>query len=259
MRGQAVSPRHEPDRSAPDMTGPVPDIARDIYPLIITIDGPAGTGKSSVARELAKRLAMEFLDTGAMYRAATALALDRGIALDDEERVAALTLEAEIHFDWRADPPALMAFAAPYTARLRDPDVNKAVSPVSGLPKLREVLVRRQRLIGQQHPLLVTEGRDQGSVVFPDAGMKFYLDASPRVRAQRRARQTYESPTEAQIDAIEEEIAVRDKLDTERAVGPLIVPEGAQRIDTSDITLADVADLLERAVRRLAAKRSGEP
>jgi len=256
MGGTAVSAKQNQGRGqTPDLTGPVPDIARDIYPLIVTIDGPAGTGKSSVARELARRLGMEFLDTGAMYRAATALALDREIPLDDGAAVAKLTLEAEIHFDWRADPPALMAFGEPFIARLRDTDVNRAVSPVSGLPELREVLVRRQRLIGQQHPLLVTEGRDQGSVVFPDAGAKFYLDASPRVRATRRALQQYGEPTEAQIEEIEAEIAQRDKLDTDRAVGPLIVPEGAERIDTSDISRDEVADLLEAAIRALAAKR----
>jgi len=242
--------------AAPDLTGPVPEIARDLYPLIITIDGPAGTGKSSVARRLARRLGMEFLDTGAMYRAATALALDEGLALGDEPAVADLALRAEIHFDWRADPPALMAFGVPYITRLREPDVDRAVSPVSGLPALREVLVRRQRLIGNQHPLLVTEGRDQGSVVFPDASVKFYLDASPRVRAERRARQTHDDPTPEQIDAIERDIAERDRLDTTRAVGPLICPDGARRVDTSDIALDDVVDHLERAAREIVAERS---
>jgi len=248
---------HRGASDAPDLTGPVPDIAREIYPLIITIDGPAGTGKSTVARELARRLGMEFLDTGAMYRAATALAIDRGVPLDDGPAIADLTMRAEIHFDWRADPPALMAFGQRYTDRLRDADVNRAVSPVSGLPQLREVLVRRQRIIGSQHPLLVTEGRDQGSVVFPDAGVKFYLDASPRVRALRRARQTHERPTDEQVAAIEAEIAERDRLDTTRAVGPLVRPDGAEVVDTSGMPLDEVVRELEDRTRaRVGARRS---
>jgi cytidylate kinase len=235
----------------------VPDIARDIYPLIITIDGPAGTGKSSVARDLASRLGMEFLDTGAMYRAATAMAIDRGIDLTDGPAVADVAMRAEIHFDWRADPPTLMAFGEAYDQRLRDEDVNRAVSPVSGLPELREVLVRRQRIIGQQHPLLVTEGRDQGSIVFPDAGVKFYLDASPRVRALRRAKQMYGDPSDAQVERIEAEIAERDRLDTTRSVGPLICPEGAVVVDTSGVPFGEVVDILERRTReRVGARRS---
>lgn len=240
-----------------DLTGPVPEIAKDIFPLIVTIDGPAGTGKSSVSRRVAKKLGMEFLDTGAMYRAATALALDRGLALDDGDAIAALTLSAELHFNWRKDPPELMAFGKPIVDRLRDPDVNRAVSPVSGLAPLREVLVRRQRLIGQQHPLLVTEGRDQGSVVFPDADVKVYLDASPRVRAQRRAKQSHGEPTREQIDTIERDIAKRDHLDTTRAVGPLVCPEGAVRVDTSTMALDDVVNEIVRLVRDGVAKRTG--
>jgi len=247
----------EGDASPYDLTGPVPEIARGIYPLIVTIDGPAGTGKSSVSRRVARQLGMEFLDTGAMYRAATALALDRGLALDDGEAIAALTLRAELHFNWRMDPPELMAFGKPIVDRLRDPDVNRAVSPVSGLAPLRDVLVRRQRLIGQQHPLLVTEGRDQGSVVFPDADVKIYLDASPRVRAQRRARQSHGEPTTAQVEVIERDIAQRDHLDTTRDVGPLVCPEGAVRVDTSAMTLDEVVDEIVKLVRAGVARRTG--
>ena len=239
-----------------DLTGPVPEIAKDIFPLIVTIDGPAGTGKSSVSRRLAKRLGMEFLDTGAMYRAATALAIDHGVPINDGPAIADLTLRAELHFDWRSDPPALMAFGEPIVNRLRDADVNKAVSPVSGLQEIREILVRRQRLIGQQHPLLVTEGRDQGSVVFPNAEVKIYLDASPRVRAKRRAKQLHGEPTPEQIDTIEHDIAERDRLDTTRKFGPLVCPEGAERVDTSEIPLDRVVDVLETVVREGVAKRA---
>lgn len=233
---------------------PVSSVSND---LIVTIDGPAGTGKSSVGRELAIRLGLEFLDTGAMYRAATALAIDAGLGLDDESRIARLAAEADLHFDWASDPPALLAYMKPFTQRLRDPDVTEAVSPVSALAKLREVLVRKQRIIGAQHPRLVTEGRDQGSVVFPDAGVKFYLDASARVRAERRAAQLEDSGYEVDRTLIEREIIERDQADASRAVGPLVCPEDAVVIDTSNMTFTGVVDELERIVRARVAARAG--
>ncbi|MFG0276101.1 MAG: (d)CMP kinase [Phycisphaerales bacterium] len=226
-------------------------------PMIVTIDGPAGTGKSTVARELAIRLGLEFLDTGAMYRAAAAIALDRGIALDDEQGVARAALEADLHFDWSTDPPALMAFWVPIVDRLRQPDVSRAVSPVASLPAVRDVMVRRQRVIGQQHPRLVTEGRDQGSVVFPQAEVKIYLDASRGVRARRRYEQLQESGIAASMDSVEHELADRDHRDSTRAVGPLICPEDAMLVDTTDMDFGEVVDTLESIVRERVASRAG--
>lgn len=232
---------------------PLPD-----GPLIVTIDGPAGTGKSTVARVLALRLGLEFLDTGAMYRAAAAIALDRGIPLDDEARVAAAALEADLHFDWTADPPALMAFWKPIVDRLRDEDVAQAVSPVASLAGVRDVMVRRQRIIGQQHPRLVTEGRDQGSVVFPDAAVKIYLDASPRVRALRRAEQLRDQGARPDAKAIERELEDRDFRDSTRKIGPLVRPKGSRSVDTSDMTFDEVVDELEHIVRETIALRAGQ-
>lgn len=133
----------------------------DMKRLIVTIDGPAGTGKSSVARDLAARLGLEFLDTGAMYRAATALAIDRGISLKNEEAIAELVRDADLRFTWSDDPPTLTAFGKSVMHRLRERDVSAGVSPVSQLPKVRRVLVEIQRRIGEAHPRLVSEGRDQ--------------------------------------------------------------------------------------------------
>jgi len=231
--------------------------------IIVTIDGPAGTGKSSVGRALAGRLGVEFLDTGAMYRAATALAIDRGLDLTDGVAVAQLAAEADLHFDWRADPPTLLAFLHPYATRLRDPDVSASVSAVASLPEVRRVLVRKQRIIGAQHPRLVTEGRDQGSVVFPDADIKFYIDASARVRAERRAAQIEETGGKAEVDVIEQEIIARDLADSSRKVGPLACPEDAQVLDTTNLSFDEVVDELEWRVRdrvreREAAEQSGE-
>ncbi len=217
--------------------------------LIITIDGPAGTGKSSVARQLAGELALEFLDTGAMYRAATALAIDAGIDPRDEHAIVQLVRDADVHFDWTTDPPALVAQGRVLADRLRDPDVGALVSPISGLPGVRAVLVERQRRIGEAHPRLVSEGRDQGSVVFADADVKFYLDASPRVRARRRADQLRALGRAADPEAIERDLLERDRMDAERLVGPLVCPPGADRIVTDALSQSEVVARLARVVR----------
>lgn len=236
------------DRSASDRTVlrlRVPDDQR----LIITIDGPAGTGKSTVARRVAQRLGLAFLDTGAMYRAAAAITLDRGIDPNDHAAVVEAVRSADLHFDWSTDPPAMLAWGAPVNGRLRDADVTAMVSIVAAIGALREHMVRKQRLIGQQHPRLVTEGRDQGSVVFPDAAVRFFLDAAPGVRARRRAEQLREAGRQADEPRLLAEIIERDRLDAQRADGPLICPTGAIVIDTSALTLDEVIDRLVDEVR----------
>ncbi len=229
--------------------------------MIVTIDGPAGTGKSSVARQLAAALALEFLDTGAMYRGATALAMDAGLDPADEQAVARLVRRADLCFDWSADPPTLLAEGRSLMHRIRDADVGAHVSTVAALPAVRRVLVTTQRRIGEAHPRLVSEGRDQGTVVFNDASIKFFLDASPRVRAQRRADQLVAMgrPEEADVDAIEQHLTHRDRLDSTRVVGPLRCPPDAIRVDTSPLSQQEVVDTLERSVRQHAQRERLEP
>ena len=218
--------------------------------LIVTLDGPAGSGKSTLARKLAKRLGVSFLDTGAMYRGLTAMALHRGIDVAEEPfYVVELARNCPIRFDWSTDPPALLVRDTDLTHRLRDADIAAAVSDVAKLPGVRDVLVREQQNIGREHPRLVTEGRDQGSVVFPDADVKFYLDADPGVRAKRRAEQLRQSGRIVDLAQLRESIVNRDRKDASRAVGPLICPEDAQRIDTSDMPLEAVEELLYERVR----------
>jgi len=216
--------------------------------IIITIDGPAGTGKSSVARALARRLGLDLLDTGAMYRAAAAIAIDRGIDLAYPDRIVAALEEADLHFDWAADPPVILAWTRPIDHRIRDEDVTAIVSQIAAIAPLREHMVRKQRVIWEQHPRLVAEGRDQGSVVFPHANIKFYLDASASVRAARRAGQLKAAGHDVDPQDLVAEITHRDQLDSTRAVGPLICPDDAVRIDTSDLSFDQVVDRLESIV-----------
>ncbi len=225
--------------------------------LIVTIDGPAGTGKSSVARLAAKRLGLEFLDTGAMYRAATALAIDRAIPLTDGAAIASLASQAALRFDWRADPPALLAFGADLSARLRDEDVDGAVSAVSSLPGVREVMVRLQRDIGRAHPRLLTEGRDQGSVVFPDADVKIYLDATLQARATRRVAQLRQQRPDHAVDAgaVERAIAERDHRDSHRPVGRLVCPPDATTVDTSAMTFDESVEAVVRIAHETLRRR----
>jgi CMP/dCMP kinase len=223
--------------------------------LIITIDGPAGTGKSTVARALAHKLGLEFLDTGAMYRAAAAIAIESGADFSDHHRFVAEVEKRDLHFDFDTDPPTLLCCGESIMHRLRDSDVTRLVSPIAGIAELRQEMVKKQRQIAIAHPRLVTEGRDQGSVVFPDADVKFYMFASARVRAERRAEQLRSNGKPADVDKLELEISERDRSDSERTVGPLTCPADAERIDTSDMPFDHVVDALEAHVKRVLGAR----
>jgi cytidylate kinase len=218
-------------------------------PIIITIDGPAGTGKSSVARQLAARLGLDFLDTGAMYRAAAAISIDRGLSLNDPAALVQAVAEADLHFDWQTDPPSLIASNASIDHRLRESDVTAIVSPIAGIAALRTLMVQKQREIGEEHRRLVTEGRDQGSVVFPTAPVKFYLDASPEVRAVRRVQQLKKAGQLPDAQLVLADIIARDLSDSTRTDGPLMCPPDAIRVDTSSIPFEGVVGELERLVR----------
>jgi len=220
--------------------------------MIITIDGPAGTGKSTVARLVAEQLGFDFLDTGAMYRALGLEALRRNANLDDPRELAFIAKHCRVTFDFSKRPPTVLLNSEPVAHLLRSSDATRAASYVAAVPGIREIMVEQQQAIGREHQNLVTEGRDQGTVVFPNAELKFYLDASPQERARRRVKQLRDRGEIVDQNAILSEIMTRDQRDSSRTVGPLAVPRDAQVIDT---TLMSEDQVIARIVATARKKK----
>lgn len=195
---------------------------------IIAIDGPAASGKSSVARELARRLDFVYVNSGAMYRAMTWHVLERGLATDDAAAVEQLANTTALTCELRGHDSIMLIEGIDPELHLRDDRVNDNVSRVSSVPRVREILVEHLRRYALTNDV-VMEGRDIGSVVFPETPYKFYIDASPDIRAQRRAAQ-------GQHDVI----AARDQADSSRRASPLIIAEDAYVIDSSNLTIDGV-------------------
>jgi cytidylate kinase len=204
---------------------------------VIAIDGPAGAGKSTVARRVADRLALRQLDTGAMYRAVAWLALHEGVPLEDSEAVADLARAAEID----VGDDVVSVNGHDVTLAIRTPEVNAAVTPVAANRAVRAELVGRQRAWVHANRGGVIEGRDIGSVVFPQAELKLYLTATPAVRANRRAFEMGLSDDRA-VREMEKTIADRDASDRGRTDGPLTIVDGAVIIDTSERDIDDIVD-----------------
>jgi cytidylate kinase len=200
----------------------------DSQRIVIAIDGPAASGKSSVARELAGRLGFSYVNSGAIYRAITWYILKHKIDPGESARIARTIESANIACDLENNESRVSIDNIDPTDCLRDDRVNENVSRVSSIPRVREIVVRKMRNYARSHELVV-EGRDIGSVVFPDTPYKFYIDASPDVRLQRRVAQ-------GQRD----EIALRDRADSSRLASPLIVADDALVIDTSHLTIEEV-------------------
>jgi cytidylate kinase len=217
--------------------------------MVITIDGPAGTGKSTVAQALAQRLGFDFLDTGAMYRAVGLEALRRNASLEDPRELTYIAKHIRIDFDWSKRPPLVMLNDDVVGHLLRGGEATRAASYVAVVPEIRRMLVAQQQRIGRERENLVTEGRDQGTVVFPQAEFKFYLDASPHERARRRAHQLRARGEIVDISEILGQIVARDTRDRSRAVGPLAVPPDAEVIDTTGMSEQQVVDHMVERVR----------
>ncbi|MCH5377076.1 MAG: (d)CMP kinase, partial [Planctomycetes bacterium] len=197
---------------------------------IVTIDGPAGSGKSSVAQALADRLGFEFLDTGAMYRAVGWACLHRAIDPND----VSLVSELADRIDLKLQGEKVFVDGQDITGQIRTNEVSHAASVIARHPQVRESLVRLQRQFaaGKQ---IVSEGRDQGTVVFPDAACKFFLEARPEVRAERRHEQLLAAGDFSDLESLIKEIRERDERDANRPVAPLRPADDAERIDTSDL------------------------
>jgi cytidylate kinase len=217
---------------------------------IVAIDGPAGSGKSTVARGVARALGLVVLDTGAMYRAATLAALERGVDLADAAAVTAAARDAEIVVGEAVrgeDDDAVRLDGRDVTADIRGPLVTAAVSIVSAHPGVREVMVARQRDWAERHRGGVVEGRDIGTVVFPDAAVKVFLIASDDERARRRQRDEEAAARQADVGEVRDDLARRDALDTGRTASPLKPADDALVIDTTGRSVDDVvAEIVAR-------------
>ena len=215
--------------------------------IIIAIDGPAGAGKSTIAQSLAEKLGFTYIDTGAMYRAVALWALRAGIDLDDLHRLEQLAREARIEFD----TGSVRLNGEDVTAAIRDPQVSEAASKVSIAPGVRRAMREEQRRIASDHSV-VMEGRDIGTVVFPEAQVKIYLDADPAVRAARRAKEIG-----ASADLIAKEMAERDHRDRSRSEAPLTQAPDAEYLDSSHLSAEEVEAAILRIVRNRTSNGRG--
>lgn len=223
--------------------------------MIIAIDGPAASGKSTVAKALAARLGAGYLDTGAMYRAIAAEALRLGVPLDDDAALTGLAERASVAFELQegsALPSRVTIDGRDVTREIRTPAVDTAVSPVSAVPGVRAAMVRLQREIGASGEWVV-EGRDIGTVVFPSAAVKVFLTASPQERARRREIDMRRLGVEMGTDDVQRRLEARDAYDSSREASPLLAAQDAVRLDTTGLTADEVVSLIARLVDAVRA------
>ncbi len=212
--------------------------------MIVTIDGPAGAGKSTVAKKLAERLGFSYLDTGAMYRAVALAALRNQMDWQDDGAVARLAAKTSI--EWKDD--RILLDGEDVSQAIRSTEVTSLVGQAADHPAVRTWLVQLQRQAAEDTPI-VTEGRDQGSVVFPDAGCKIFLVAAPKERARRRVEDFRERGEEVPFEQVLDDIVRRDRADESRPIGALVRPDDAVNFETDGLTVDEVVTRLEQLVR----------
>jgi len=217
--------------------------------LIITIDGPAASGKSTAARLLARELGASFLDTGAMYRAVTLAAMRDGVDLNDEQKLLDVTKTHDFQFSDESGKTNVRIDGSDVTEQIRSPEVTANARYAAASPRVREKLVQMQRQFAASRQKIVTEGRDQGTVAFSDANIKFYLTADLAERARRRQAELRAKGRDEIFERILKAIEQRDKSDQNRAFGPLKPAEDAIVVDTTDMSIEQVVEKLAAYVK----------
>jgi len=223
--------------------------------LIVAIDGPSGSGKSTTAKLLADQLGYLYIDTGAMYRAVTFLALKENI-IDNNALVAELAKAADINLSFVNGKTSVAVNGEDVTEEIRSVEVNSKVSEISRIEAVREALVNKQRQLGNGGTGVVMEGRDIGTVVFPNADLKFFLTASIYERARRRAKEFEEKGKTVAVEEVKNNLMHRDKIDSTRDVSPLIKAADAIEIDTTDLTIEEQVGKILSVIREAEKKET---
>ncbi len=213
--------------------------------VTIAMDGPAGSGKSTVARLVAEKLGLLYLDSGAMYRAVTLLAIQNSV---EEDISTLIELVKECNIDFRDNGQRIILNTEDVSVQIRSPEVNKLVADIAKVPEIRHEIVRHQQRIGENGSI-IAEGRDLTTIVFPNADYKFYLDASVKERAKRRFADLQAQNVDTTIDAVEAEISARDEKDISRKHSPLRAADDAIRVDTTGKTIDEVVDFIVKQIK----------
>ena len=223
--------------------------------LIIAIDGPAGSGKSTSAKLIAKKLGYLYIDTGAMYRAITFLAFENG-AIKDESKIIELARNSKIELKHYSGELVVILNDHDISKEIRSSDVNAHVSDVSKISAVRKLLVEKQRVMGEKGHGVVMEGRDIGTVVFPNADVKIFLTATLDTRADRRAKEYFENGSKVIVEDIKNNLSNRDKIDSSRSDSPLIKAPDAVAIDTTSVTIDEQVNLIIEQVKIVAQQKN---